>query len=174
LDHYDAVLIHFKDYPEHLWLPKDAHFNPVDYVKKRDKGLVVAHFGCGAFEGMAHFSNLIGRAWNPKFRGHDPYGNYQVNIIDKDHPITDSMDDCFRTDGELYTCLDGDTPIRVLCEAKSKVDKKDYPIGFVVPHPAGRVFHCTIGHDVNALQSEGSRELYQRALAWAAGLPPER
>ncbi len=113
--------------------------------------------------------DVAGRVWDPGLRGHDPYGKFTVRVTDDDHPITRGFDD-FTVEDELYTCLAGDAPIRVLCEATSKVDEKDYPMGFVVENTGGRVFHCLLGHDVNALQSEGGRELYRRAMAWAARL----
>jgi type 1 glutamine amidotransferase len=34
----------------------------------------------------------------------------------------------------------------------------------------GRVFHCPLGHNTNALKSKGTRQLYQQATAWTTGL----
>jgi type 1 glutamine amidotransferase len=36
----------------------------------------------------------------------------------------------------------------------------------------GRVFNCTLGHDVRALKTEMVSVFYRRGCAWAAGLPP--
>ena len=77
----------------------------------------------------------------------------------------------FDTDDELYTCLTGDVPIQVLATATSKVDKKVYPMAFVLNPGKGRVFHCVLGHDVQAL-GESVGTLYRCGTAWAAGLPP--
>ena len=89
--------------------------------------------------------------------------------MDAEHPITRGLK-AFETADELYTCLDGDTPIHVLAKATSKVDKKDYPMAFVLTYGKGRVFHCVLGHDVRALEPEAVRELFRRGTAWAAGL----
>ncbi|MFA6244567.1 MAG: hypothetical protein WC655_26730 [Candidatus Hydrogenedentales bacterium] len=43
-------------------------------------------------------------------------------------------------------------------------------MAFTVPELKGHVLHCIFGHDTNALGSAGTRALYQRAAAWAAGL----
>lgn len=136
-------------------------------------GLVLVHFACGAFQSWPEFVKMAGRVWNPKFRGHDARGPFQVNIVDAQHEITKGLS-AFPTDDELYTCLDGDTPIHILADAKSKGDQKDYPMAFVLPYGKGRVFLCTLGHDVKALGFPGVKELYRRATAWAAGLPPEK
>ena len=134
-------------------------------------GLVVVHFGCGAFQDWPEFVKIAGRVWDPKLRGHDPHGPFRVEIADLGHPITRGMKP-FDTDDELYTCLAGEVPIDVLATARSKVDKKVYPIAFVLTCGKGRVFHSVLGHDVKALASPPVGELFRRASAWAAGLPP--
>jgi len=135
------------------------------------KGLVLVHFACGAFQDWPEFKNIAGRVWDPKLRGHDPYGKFTVEIADPDHEITRGLKP-FETSDELYTCLAGDRPIHVLARAKSKVDKKDYPMAFLNTYEKGRVFHCVLGHDVPALSTPGVQGLYRRGTAWAAGLPP--
>jgi len=134
-------------------------------------GLVMVHFACGAFQKWPEFVKIAGRVWNPKLRGHDPRGTFRVEMTDVKHPITEGMKP-FETFDELYTCLDGKTPITILAKATSKVDKKDYPMAFVLTYGKGRVFHCVLGHDLRAFEAAGMRELYRRGTAWAAGLPP--
>jgi type 1 glutamine amidotransferase len=109
--------------------------------------------------------------WNPKLRGHDPHRRFRVEITDVDHPVTKGLKPFEITD-ELYTCLDGKTPITVLATARSKVDKKDYPMAFVLTYGKGKVFHTPLGHDVRAFSAPGAGELIRRGCAWAAGLPP--
>ena len=135
------------------------------------KGMVVVHFACGAFQGWDEYAKLAGRAWNPKMRGHDPRGRFRVNIVDAEHPVTRGMKS-FEADDELYTCLDGDAKIRVLANAKSKVDGKLYPMAFVLNYGKGRVFNSPLGHDVKALSIPAVGELFRRGTAWAAGLEP--
>jgi len=135
------------------------------------KGMVLVHFACGAFQDWPEFGELAGRAWNPKLRGHDRYRTFTVNIVDAEHPITKGMKP-FKTTDEMYTCLDGKTPIRVLANAKSIVDHKLYPMAFVLNYGKGRVFHSPLGHDVRAFAAEGVQELFRRGTAWAAGLKP--
>jgi uncharacterized protein len=169
LNHYDAVFLHFKDYPDHL-PTGEAEWAGVKRYIESGKGFVMAHFAIGAFEEWSGFVDLVGRVWNPEMRGHDPYGPFKVLVPRNEHTIVKPMAD-FQAVGELYTCLDGTAEIDVLCEAQSKVDHTLHPMAFVVSESKGRVFQCTMGHDVKALRSEGTRELYRRATAWAAGLP---
>jgi type 1 glutamine amidotransferase len=135
------------------------------------KGLVLVHFACGAFPDWPEFRQLAGRVYDPKLPPHDPRGPYTVHIADAQHPITEGLKD-FEADDELYTCLAGDAPIRVLATSKSKVTGKDEPMAFVLDYGQGRVFHSPLGHDVKALTRAGVAELFRRGTAWAAGLAP--
>lgn len=171
LDYYDATVLHFKEYAERLPLGADTWEGLARHIHN-GRGLVITHFGCGAFQDWKRFEKIAGRVWNPAMRAHDPHGRFDVRIADGTHAITQGMD-TFSIEDELYTCLDGEAPIRVLCEAVSVVDQRTYPIGFVVEGLPGRVFHGTLGHDVRAYSAPGARMLYQRAAAWAAGLSPE-
>lgn len=170
LSAYDALVLHFMD-----WETPDpgpaARENLASFVRSGG-GLVLVHFACGAFQDWPEFGTLAGRAWDPNLRGHDPHGVFTVEITDQTHPITRGLSD-FETEDELYTCLAGDTPIRVLATARSKVDQKDYPMAFVLLYGQGRVFHCVLGHDVKALANPPVGELFRRGTAWTTGLEPQ-
>jgi len=102
-------------------------------------------------------------------RGHDPHGKFTVKITNNKHPVTRGMKD-FEIVDELYTCLDGKTPIKVLATSKSKVDGKDYPMAFVLNYGKGRVFHSPLGHDVKALANPEAARLFRQACAWCGRL----
>jgi len=167
---YDVIVLHFMDWETPDPGPK-ARENLRKFVAD-GKGLVLVHFACGAFQDWPEFRTLAGRSWDPKLRGHDPHGQFRVNILRPDHPITRGLES-FETIDELYTCLAGDRPIELLATAKSKVDGKDYPMAFVHKYGRGRVFHCPLGHDVRAFAAPNVQALFRRGAAWSAGLPPD-
>lgn len=166
---YDAIVLNYMN-----WQSPDpgeaARANLKKFIAD-GKGLVLVHFACGAFQDWPEFKNIAGRVYDPKLRGHDPHGKFTVEITDQEHPITRGLKSFEITD-ELYTCLAGDKEIRILAKATSKVDKKDYPMAFVNQFGKGRVFHCVLGHDVLALSGDPVQDLFRRATAWVAGLPP--
>lgn len=170
LDTYAAVVVHFKNYDPQVPGP-DGQKNLEQFVQ-RGGGLVLLHFACGAFQEWPEFVKIAGRVWNPSMRGHDPHGTFQVVMVDKEHPITKGLES-FDTTDELYTCLDGDTPIHILAKSQSKVDGKLYPMAFVLDYGQGRVFHTPLGHDVAAFSTPQVGELLRRATAWAARLDPQ-
>ncbi len=170
LHDFDAVVMHFKNYdPE---VPGREGYDNLARFVRDGGGLVLVHFACGAFQEFKNdFVKLAGRAWNPELRGHDPHGTFRVEIVDTDHPITQGLAS-FETTDELYTCLEGETPITVLAEAQSKVDGTRHPIAFVLPFGKGRVFHSVLGHDAAALSPVPVGELFRRGTAWMCGLVP--
>jgi len=169
LSKYDVVVVHFKNYDPAVPGP-EGQKKLADFVAAGG-GMVLVHFACGAFQEWPEFVKLAGRVWDPKMRAHDPHGPFRVEIVDHEHPITKGMK-AFEITDELYTCLAGDTPVKVLATATSKVDQKPYAMAFVLEYGKGRVFHCPLGHDVAAFENAGAGELFRRGTAWAARLEP--
>lgn len=166
LDAYDVVFMHFKNYEGPLPSTKAMHANLDRYVRAGG-GMCLSHFACGAMEEWPQFVELSGRVWNGQ--GHDKRGPFKVRVVDKNHQVTKGLSD-FETDDELYFCLKGSPEIHLLCDAHSKVKKADQPQAFVIHPDKGRVFLCTLGHDVKAYDAKEVRQLYRQATAWAAGL----
>ena len=65
-----------------------------------------------------------------------------------------------------------DRAVEVIASATSKVDQKEYPMGIIHLPGKGRVFNCTLGHDLKAMESRGVCEMYRRGVAWSVGLDP--
>jgi type 1 glutamine amidotransferase len=163
---YDVLVCYFKNYAP---LKRDAQAkkNLVTFVENGG-GLILLHFTCGAFEDWAEFEKLAGRVWNPKLRGHDPYGKFTVEITDKSHPITQGVEN-FETTDELYTCLrESNVPIHVLAEATSKVDSKRYPMAFVLESNKGKVFHTVLGHNAVGFAPPNFLKMLNQAVRWLA------
>ncbi|NLV42249.1 MAG: ThuA domain-containing protein [Candidatus Hydrogenedentes bacterium] len=169
---FDAVVVHFKNYAENIPMGAVEGERLRQYAES-GRGVVLTHFACGAFQEWPDFVTTAGRVWNPEMRAHDPHGEFTVRVRDAAHPVVQGMKD-FQTTDELYTCLDGTTPIHVLCDAVSKVDGKECPIAFTVDTPGLRVFHCVLGHNGAAYAPPEVGELFRRGTAWACGLTPEK
>ena len=170
LKDWDVVVLHFMDWEKPGPGPA-ARTNLQKFVAS-GKGMMLTHFACGAWDNneWPEFKNLAGRVWFGANGGrqHDPHGKFTVEIADPEHPITKGMTS-FETLDELYTCLTGDAPIHVVAKATSKVDKKEYPMAFVLNYGQGRVFHTVLGHDTRAYASPGVEELLRRGCVWASG-----
>jgi hypothetical protein len=165
---YDVIVLNYVNWQ--VPAPGEAAKNNLKKAIAGGKGFVLVHFACGAWQDWPEFKELAGRVYDPKLRGHDPHGTFPVEIAMPEHPVVKGMQP-FETVDELYTCLTGDRPVDVVATARSKVDKKIYPMAFCFDYGKGHVFHCVLGHDGKALVNPPVGELYRRGTAWAAGQP---
>jgi putative heme-binding domain-containing protein len=169
LSGYAALLLHFMNWEKPD--PNDKAKENLRRYVERGGGLVIIHFACGAFQGWPEYAALAGRIYD-RTNTHDPRGPFTVNLVNTNHSLSRGMPLSFDTDDELYICLMGDKPIELLATARSKITKRDHPMGFVHNYGKGRVFLTPLGHDVKALRAAGTAELIRRATAWTAGREP--
>ena len=121
LRQFDAVLLHFMNW-QTTSPPFSARTNLQQFVKNGG-GLMLIHFACGAWQDWDEFKNIAGRVWNPKLRAHDPRGEFTVEIVDKEHPITRGLKD-FKTDaGTVEGLLRFDENFELKLEEKKTVVK---------------------------------------------------
>lgn len=130
-------------------------------------GLVLVHFANGGFRDWPEFRRLSRRVWIDGKSGHDPYGPFEVRVVDRSNPITRGLEG-WRTTDELYFHQQGDEPIDPLVVATSTVTKKDAPLAYVYHYGRGLVFQCLLGHDAPAILNAGTADLFRRGAAQVA------
>ena len=126
-------------------LTETAKTNLLDFVQG-GKGFFVQHLASASYGKWDEFGRLCGRHWVMGKSGHGPRGVFDAKVADQEHPITRGLDN-FQADDELYSKLQGDTPIHVLVEAYSTWSKKTEPLVFWLDYGKGRVVHNCFGHD---------------------------
>lgn len=149
----------------------DREANFLNFVKNGG-GLVVYHASDNAFSGWEEYDKLVGGTWRSKGSSfpnkgtfHPAYGSFEVEVVDKDHPITRGVES-FKTTDEKYSNLRLQDNIHVLAQAMQ--DGKPQPLLFVSDYGKGRMFQTALGHDVNAMKTPEFGETLVRGTVWAA------
>ena len=143
-------------------------------------GVAVLHAANNAFPGWVEYEKLVAMCWR-QGTGHGQFHRFDVNVIDRDHPITADMSDMIAHPDELYHALVHmhDAEYRVLAYAMSSQEKggtgKPEPMVMVQQFGSGRVFHTPLGHVWRGVPASRAsyadpqfRQLVARGTEWAA------
>jgi type 1 glutamine amidotransferase len=159
LDPYDLIVFYYT-----VGEISDAQKNGLLNHIASGKGYVGIHSAADSFRECPEYRAMVGG----HFTTHPRYRDYQVNVVDSEHSITEGLDEFMVTD-EQYI-LDYDHRVHVLASALWKGDAM--PVAWTKSWGNGRVFYLALGHDANACQHEMFGTLLQRGALWA-GTPGE-
>lgn len=122
-----------------------------------------------SFRNNTEYQFMVGGQWVAH-----PGGviDYEVNIIDREDPITTGLDD-FRMQSEQYY-MHVDPSNQVLATTTFTGDYAEWIDGVVMPvvwkrrYGQGRVFYASFGHVVKDFDVPEAREIVKRGMLWAS------
>ncbi|MGQ9730156.1 MAG: ThuA domain-containing protein [Candidatus Zipacnadales bacterium] len=124
------------------------------------KGYVGIHSAADSFRECPEYRAMVG-GW---FVTHPHFRQYQVSILDPQHPITEGLDE-FMVEDEQYV-TDYDPRNHILATALYK--GVAMPVAWTKSWGKGRVFYLALGHNPEACQHETFQLLLKRGCLWAA------
>jgi len=143
-------------------------------------GVAVVHAANNAFPGWVEYEELVGHLWRDG-TGHGRFHVFDVNIVDRDHPVTRDMADLIGHPDELYHRLVNvrGTAHQVLATSYSSPEAEGTgehePVIMVGTYGEGRVFHTPLGHVWRGSQPSRAsyadnqfRDLIVRGTEWAS------
>lgn len=143
-------------------------------------GVVVIHAADNHGNGWPEYEKLVADLWR-KGTGHGRFHPFDVEVVDRDHPVTRSLPTILQHPDELYHNLVNvhDVERRVLATALSSKESggtgEAEPMILVRSYGKGRMFHTPLGHVwKNVPGSQAShrdpqfRGLLIRGTEWAA------
>lgn len=155
LDAYDLIVFYYT-----VGEISDAQKNGLLNHIASGKGYVGIHSAADSFRGCPEYRAMVGG----HFVTHPRYRDYQVNVVDEAHPITDGIVEFMVTD-EQYI-LDYDPRVNVLASALWQGGAM--PVVWTKNWGEGRVFYLALGHDAAACRHEMFGTLLQRGSLWAS------
>ncbi|QDV09356.1 Trehalose utilization [Planctomycetes bacterium Poly30] len=172
---YAAVVL---DYNGKRW-GEAAETTFLDAVR-HGLGVVVVHAADNHGPGWIEYEKLVGDLWR-EGTGHGRFHPFNIEMTDRDHPVTHSLPDIVMHPDELYHRLVNVHGVdrRVLATAMSDPDTggtgSAEPMVLVKSYGDGRIFHTPLGHvwSNSAPQQASHRDtqfrgLLTRGTEWAA------
>lgn len=124
------------------------------------RGFVGIHSAADSFKDCPEYRAMIGGY----FLTHPKYREYQVSVVDPDHPITRGLDEFMVTDEQYIT--DYDPRVKVLASALWK--GVAMPVAWTKSWGQGRVFYLALGHNPDSARDPNFRILLVRGTEWTA------
>ena len=154
LDSYDLIVFYYT-----IGEITDTQKNGLLNHIASGKGFVGVHSAADSFRGCPEYRAMVGG----HFVTHPRYRDYQVNVVDEEHPITEGIVEFMVTD-EQYI-VDYDPRVNVLASALWQ--GRAMPVVWTKDWGEGRVFYLALGHDPAACRHGMFGTLLQRGSLWA-------
>jgi len=160
-DFFDcSVIIFFSQEGE---FSEEQEKNVLEFVAS-GKGFIGLHGASASFKNHPKYFEMLGG----KFISHKNIINFEIKIINKNHPITRNLDNFSFKDEPYRHEFSMVNEIHVLAEADYHdiKDPKPEPIMWVREYGKGRVFFCALGHRTTALKDPLFQKIIRSAVMW--------
>lgn len=145
--------------PYKIWMTPEQEKAVVEYVEGGGSFLNL-HNSMGLYPKDGPYLNLVGG----RYIGHGPLERFRVEVVDKDHPVTQGVADWFAAD-EQHTPPYDDKKARLLLRNRSD-EGKTAAAGWAYEPGRGRLVHLASGHTREALNHPMFQKLVRNSVGW--------
>jgi hypothetical protein len=154
LDEYDLIVFYYT-----VGEISDAQKNGLLNWVASGKAYLGIHSAGDSFRGCPEYRAMVG-GW---FITHPAYRDYQVSVVDPEHPITEGLSEFCVKDEQYIT--DYDPRVDILASALWQGDKM--PVAWTKTWGEGTVVYIALGHDPEACKNETFQLMLKRGCLWA-------
>lgn len=159
----------FFDYSTMIFFSQEGEFteeqekNVLEFISG-GKGFIGLHGASASFKSHPKYFEMLGG----KFIGEKDVNKINIKILDKNHPITNGLDDFSFRDEPYRHDFSMSKNLHILAEAdfRDKDDTKLEPIMWIKMYGKGRVFYCALGHRNLSLKDKLFQNIIKRAVDW--------
>ena len=164
---YDAVALYIAAGE----LTRDQEQGITGYVRNGG-GLLAVHTANAGLAQYAEYTEMIGT----EFIGHDPLGDFDVEIDPSFDGILPRLNRSFRVEDECYNMdIKTDAPLKWFQHGIWKLERK--PLGYVRDYGKGRICYTALGHDNRTFVHPDFQDQLIKGLRYVCGMadgPPVR
>ncbi len=150
-----------------------AQLKPLLQAVQDGVGLAGLHGGMGdSFRMETEYQFMVGGQW-VSHPGNDGI-RYEVNIVDRNHPLTQNMDDFTVVSEQYYMHVDpavqvhATTRFPVAEGPHTPNGQVDMPVVWTKRYGQGNVYYCSLGHVAEIVRMPEVQQLMRRGMTWAA------
>ncbi len=138
---------------------------------ERGTGLAGWHGGLAdAFRDRPNYQFMVGG----QFVAHPGnFVDYEVNVVAPDDPVASGIRDFRMRSEQYYLHVDPSNEVLATTTFSGEhlpwIESVTVPVAWKRRWGAGRVFYCSLGHNVEDFEVPEARELVLRGMLWAGG-----
>ena len=160
LSDYDAVALYIAAGE----LSREQEQGITGYVRNGG-GLLAVHTANAGLAKYADYIEMIGT----EFIGHDPLGDFDVEIDPSFDDILPRLSRSFRIEDECYNMdIKTEAPLKWFQHGIWKLERK--PLGYVRDYGKGRIFYTALGHDNRAFVHPDFQDQLIKGLRYVCGM----
>ena len=157
---YDAVALYIASGE----LTRDQEQGITGYVRNGG-GLLAVHTANAGLAQYADYTEMIGT----EFIGHDPLGDFDVEVDPAFDDILPRLSRSFRVEDECYNMdIKTEAPLRWFQHGIWKLERK--PLGYVRDYGKGRLFYTALGHDNRTFVHPDFQDQLIKGLRYVCGM----